>query len=210
MMHQARVVISETLEMPPLVKGISRDVVPAATVAMSLGYATLIHVDKSLGDAPETIGWPPLRNPPRDWSFLIAIAGIVLALTGPGGVFLVIQAAYSRRRRNLDADRAAKSRRRPRRGVPASSPPRRRGPSAEYPPPRRGVDRGPRDVRARRHTAHGTLESEDRPKHEGIGLALIVKKNLVATTVRDAFRGASESDARPAARRRRRLCDSNS
>ena len=57
---------------------------------MSLGYACRLHTDRSGKTINETIVWPPLKDPPADWRFAIACAGILVDLTGPGGVFVTL------------------------------------------------------------------------------------------------------------------------
>ena len=88
--HVARVLLSDAINAPPICQGISRWRAAAATIAMSLGYACRLHTDRSGKTINETIVWPPLADPPADWRFAIACAGILVDLTGPGGVFVTL------------------------------------------------------------------------------------------------------------------------
>jgi len=88
--HVARVLLSDAINAPPICQGISRWRAAAATIAMSLGYACRLHTDRSGKTINETIVWPPLTDPPADWRFAIACAGILVDLTGPGGVFVTL------------------------------------------------------------------------------------------------------------------------
>ena len=88
--HVARVLLSDAINAPPICQGISRWRAAMATIAMSLGYACRLHTDRSGKTINETIVWPPLKDPPADWRFAIACAGILVDLTGPGGVFVTL------------------------------------------------------------------------------------------------------------------------
>ena len=88
--HVARVLLSDAINAPPICQGISRWRAAMATIAMSIGYACQLHTDRSGKTINETIVWPPLEDPPADWRFAIACAGILVDLTGPGGVFVTL------------------------------------------------------------------------------------------------------------------------
>ena len=138
-LHRARLAVSAAINAPAIVGGFPREIGPSVTLALSQGYVSSQHLDSSGKWAWESIAWPPCRRAPSDWTFAIPGAGLLVDLSGPGGVYVTLNAS---------------------------------------------------------RTVHGTLRSEISPDHDGIGIADILKHDMLSRNVVDAFEGGCKK--RPA------------
>ena len=138
-LHRARLAVSAAINAPAIVGGFPREIGPSVTLALSQGYVSSQHLDSSGKWAWESIAWPPCRRAPSDWTFAIPGAGLLVDLSGPGGVYVTLNAS---------------------------------------------------------RTVHGTLRSEICPDHDGIGIADILKHDMLSRNVVDAFEGGCKK--RPA------------
>ena len=138
-LHRARLAVSAAINAPAIVGGFPWEIGPSVTLALSQGYVSSQHLDSSGKWAWESIAWPPCRRAPSDWTFAIPGAGLLVDLSGPGGVYVTLNAS---------------------------------------------------------RTVHGTLRSEICPDHDGIGIADILKHNMLSRNVVDAFEGGCKK--RPA------------